>query len=103
MIKLTSQPEEWNPENVPGTPLFSVDDQEYNLPDTIPAGLALEAAERTATMGGPAAEAWLLERVLGRKAYRALKGAVQDPADLRAIGEVVRVRVFGDLEEEGKG
>lgn len=87
-------------------PLFSIDDATYTVPVEVPPYIALQAMERTRMEGEVAASAWLLERLIGGDAYRALITCKYiQRTDILAIQEVVRKKVFGALEdsEEGKG
>lgn len=85
-------------------PLFSIDGQEYTMPAEIGAELALAAIDRLRTMPAEAVEAWLLEEVVGSKAYRALLGCKGlKRHQLKAVMVAVREHVMGPLEEEGKG
>lgn len=88
----------------PREPLFSIDDTEYTVPVEVRATMALEAMERTRTQGEPAATAWLMAELLGEEGWRALRTSrAVSKADLRTIMEICRQKVFGVLEEEGKG
>ena len=85
-------------------PIFSIDGTEYTIPREVPGSLALQAMERTRTNGEVSATAWLMEEMLGADGYRALRECPTVRRDeVQAITRIIRDRVFGDLEEEGKG
>lgn len=101
MIKITTM-QESAPEA--REPLFSIDDTEYTVPTEVRATMALEAMERTRTEGEPAATAWIMRELLGEEGWRVLRTSrAVSRSDLRTIMEICRQKVFGVLEEEGKG
>lgn len=84
--------------------LFSLDGTEYTIPRSIPTNVGLKAMRKVAELGEIAGTHWLMVFVLGRTAWDALE-ACEDlsRADLEAVQTVVRQKVFGDQEAEGKG
>lgn len=98
-IKSSNAPSETDRE-----PLFSIDGMEYTIPREVSGAFAMEALEKTATLGELPGARWIMIELMGRKAYDALrqcKGVSQ--ADLLAIMEICRMKAFGDAEREGKG
>jgi hypothetical protein len=99
MIEIKSRPEAEEERE----PLFTIDGKEFTIPVTVGAEVSLEALERIRQDGEMSAVAWMMETVLGKgawKALRAVKGL--DPKDLAAIIEVVRKKTLSVLDEEGK-
>ena len=71
---------------------------------TVPGEIPLEAMERARTESEAAIAAWCLEVCLGVdgwKRLRALKGLPRGM--VQSITELCRQKVFGPVEEEGKG
>lgn len=85
-------------------PIFSIDGTTYTIPVEVPASTGLEAMERTRQEGEAQATAWIMEELLGKDGWKALRSCreVTKP-QLRAIMKICRERVFGGMEEEGKG
>jgi hypothetical protein len=85
-------------------PLFSIDGREYTIPKEVPGNLSLQAIERMRTESEYAVIAWIMETMLGKAGYRALLDCkAVKPSQLRAITEICRSKMMGELEEEGKG
>jgi hypothetical protein len=85
-------------------PLFTIDDQEYTVPKKVPANVGLRAVDTVARLGEADGTRWLMVLMLGEDGWKALMDCDGlEPADLQAIQEVLRAKVFGDLEAEGKG
>lgn len=85
-------------------PLFSIDGTAYTIPMEVPASLALEAMEITRQRGEASATAWVMEQLLGAEGWKALRTCPQvRKADMRVLMRICRERVFGGMEEEGKG
>lgn len=84
--------------------LFSLDGVEYSIPKVIGAETSLQALEMFRTEHEFAVIAWMMETVIGRDGWKALRTAKGlDPKDLAAVIEAVRERVMAPIEEEGKG
>ena len=84
-------------------PLFSIDGTAYTIPKVVPGNLSLQAIERMRTESEYAVIAWIMETMLGKQAYRALLDCkAVKPSQLRAITEICRAKMLGELEEEGK-
>jgi hypothetical protein len=85
-------------------PLFSIDGTEYTIPVEVPPAMGLEAMEKTRTEGEAPATAWIMRELLGVEGWKALRECKQvNRAQMAAIMQVCRDRVFGGMEEEGKG
>lgn len=85
-------------------PIFSIDNREYTIPVEVPGSLALAAMEEVRQKGEIAASAWCMETLLGTQGYKALLSCQEvTKAQVLAIQEICRERVFGAVEEEGKG
>lgn len=84
--------------------LFSIDGTEYTIPKAVPPNVALEAVELVSRMGEVAGTRELMVMMLGRAGWDALRTCGElAKEDLVAIQTAVRERVFGGMEEEGKG
>ena len=84
--------------------LFSIDGEEYTIPVHVPPVWGLQATEVTRQQGEIAATAWIMEKLLGAKGWRVLRECeYSQAAQLSAIVETCRTKVFGAMEEEGKG
>lgn len=84
--------------------LFTIDDQEYTVPVKVPANVGLRAVDTVARMGEADGTRWLMILMLGDEGWKALMDCDDlEPDDLQAIQEVIRQKVFGHLEAEGKG
>lgn len=85
-------------------PLFSIDGREYTIPKEVPGNLALQAIERMRVEHELAVVAWIMEQLLGKEGYRALLDCkAVTRKQLAQITEICRLKVMGDVEEEGKG
>lgn len=92
------------PEDQPREVLFRIDDVPYTIPVEVPATFSLQAAEYTRQHGEAAVTAWILEKLLGEEGWRALRTCdAVTKSQLRAIMKICNDRVFGGMEEEGKG
>lgn len=84
-------------------PFFSLDGVEYTIPKMIGGEIAIEALHRFRTEPELAVVAWMMETVIGKDAWSALRTAKGlDPKDLAAVIEAVREKTMGVLEEQGK-
>jgi hypothetical protein len=84
-------------------PFFTLDGVEYTIPKVIGAELALQALERFRTEPELAVIAWMMEAVIGKDAWKALRNAKGlDPKDLAAVIEAVRERTMAPLDDAGK-
>jgi hypothetical protein len=85
-------------------PIFSIDGTEYTIPREVPASVGLEAIERTAQEGEAAGSRWLMIKLLGQEGYDALRTCQGlEKSDLAAVQRIIREKVFGPEEGEGKG
>lgn len=83
---------------------FTVDGLDVYLPREIPGSVAMDALALASELGEAQATAKIMERVLGPAAIRALRTCkTLRKEELIAIQEIIRKRVFGPAEEEGKG
>lgn len=84
--------------------LFSIDDTTYSIPRKVPANVGLKAVDTVARLGEADGTRWLMIMMLGQEGWDALMAADGlEAEDLKAIQEVIRLKVFGDQEAEGKG
>jgi len=84
--------------------LFSIDGRVYTMPAEVSASVALEMLHRARTEGEQAAVSWVMEEVLGKEAYDALRTCKALKAhQLQAVIQVVTENVMGAMEESGKG
>ena len=84
-------------------PFFSLDGETFTIPKMIGAETALQALERFRTEPELAVVAWMMETVLGKDAWKALRNAKGlDPKDLAAVIEAVREKTMGAIEDQGK-
>lgn len=87
-------------EPVKDTPLFSIDGEVYGIQQEIPASVALRALDVARRQGEEIMMSWVLEEVLGQKAYQALLDCrTVTPGQLKSIMNVVVDQVMGSLEE----
>ena len=104
MIEITTtaqDPDAWKQDR---EPLFSIDGQAYTIPRNVPTRVGLKALRETAQLGEVAASYHVMVLMLGQDGYNALEGCPDlSKGDLEKIQTIIRKRVFGDLEEEGKG
>jgi hypothetical protein len=100
-ITTTGQAKDWRADR---EALFSIDGQEFTVPRQVPTNVGLKAMRKVAELGEAAGTQWLMVFILGQDAWDALE-ACEDltRGDLEAIQTVVRTKVFGDQEAEGKG
>lgn len=83
--------------------LFSIDGTSYYIPREIPGSLTLQAIERARKDGEVEATMWVLDQVIGPEGMAALRECpTLRREDLLAIVKIVRDRVFGPVEAEGK-
>lgn len=104
MINITTKkdrdPNAWKAER---EPIFSIDGREYTIPVTVPMNISLEAVDVAARLGESDATRWLMVTMLEVEGWDALRKCQDlEPADLRAVQEIIRQKVFGPLEDEGK-
>ncbi len=84
--------------------LFEIDGTEYTIPKSVGAEIGLIATRKAAEEGELAATMYCVAETIGLDAYDALckvKGLPK--STVAAILAVCRERVFGGMEEEGKG
>lgn len=94
-------PDAWKAER---EPIFTIGDQEYTVPVKVPPAVGLKLTDRVAVMGEAEAMRWIMVEMLGPEGWKALRDCADlEPEDLTAIQEVIRRKVFGDTESEGKG
>lgn len=85
-------------------PLFSIDGTVYTIRREFPASVSLKMLAILRDKGEAAAVAWAMDTALGRTAVKALEECESlTNSDLKAIVEIVRIKVQGELETEGKG
>ena len=86
-------------------PLFTLEDKdgeitEYTIPREVPGHFTLAALERNRHQGEAVTTPWVLEEMLGSAGYAALLNAPGlTKANLAAVNEVIRRKVFGDPED----
>lgn len=84
-------------------PFFTLDGVEYTIPEMIGGEVSLQALERFRSEPELAVIAWMMETVIGKDAWKALRNAKGlDAADLASVIEAVRTKVMGTLEDAGK-
>ncbi len=84
-------------------PLFTLNGTTYEIPSVIGAEIALQALERFRSEAELAVIAWMMETVLGKDAWKALRNAEGlHPADLAAVIEAVREKTMAVIEDQGK-
>lgn len=84
-------------------PFFSLDGTEYTIPKMIGGEISTQALQRLRTEPEYAVIGWMMETVLGKEAWRALRNAKGlKPEDLAAVIEGVRMKVMGPLDDAGK-
>lgn len=84
--------------------LFSIDGVDYFIPKEFPGSLTMEAMARAREIGDVPATVWLMEEVLGVPAVKALRACrTVRREEIQAIQDIIRTRVFGPVEQEGKG
>lgn len=83
---------------------FTIDEVDYYLPREIPGNVAMDGLALADEIGEAQATVKIMERVLGADAVRALRTCpTLRKEELLAIQRIIRERVFGPVEEEGKG
>lgn len=104
MITIKSTGQEKDAWKADREPLFTIDDVEYTVPKKVPANVGLKAVDTVARLGEADGTRWLMVLMLGEDGWKALMDCDGlEASDLQAIQEVLRAKVFGDLEAEGKG
>jgi hypothetical protein len=84
--------------------LFSIDGTSYTIPKDIGGEIGLRATKIATESGEMAATMYCIEQTIGMDAYDALCKVDGLPKKtLGAILAVCREKVFGGMEEEGKG
>lgn len=84
--------------------LFEIDGVAYSIPVEVHGSMALEAMRLTREKGEVWATDWVMEQMIGAEGYKALiKCKTATKAEVTAIQKVIREKVFGEQEEEGKG
>lgn len=85
-------------------PLFEIDGKEYTVPVELGAEIGLRATKIVEEKGEIAGELFIIDQTIGREAYDALCAVDGLPKKVLAgIMAVCREKVFGGMEEEGKG
>lgn len=81
--------------------VFTYGGTDYFMPGYVPPSLALGVMDKVRRMGDVVAMSWMLEEVLGVKAYDVL---ITKPditkAQIMAVMRIVREHVLGSLEDE---
>lgn len=84
--------------------LFEIDGKEYTIPVELGGEIGLRATRLAEEKGEIAAELFVIDQTIGREAYDALCAVENLPkTTLSAIMSVCREKVFGGMEQEGKG
>jgi len=84
--------------------LFTIDGTKYYIPKKIGAEVGIRATLVMEEKGEVAATLFCVDHTIGRKAYEALAEVEGLPKKtFEAILSVCREKVFGGMEEEGKG
>jgi hypothetical protein len=82
--------------------VFTYQGEDFYMPAYVPPALGLQALHRFRTEGEALAVSWLLERVLGSRAYTVLIGAEDVTKDqLLQVMRNVQAHVMGSVENEG--
>lgn len=85
-------------------PLFEIDGKEYTVPVEVGAEIGLRATAITEEKGELAGTLYIIDQTIGREAYDALCAVEGLPKSvLGGIMSICREKVFGGMEEEGKG
>lgn len=78
--------------------VFSIDDEAFYMPADIPPAVGLRYMDVARSKGESAAQAYLLEAVLGEDAYQALINCDDVTSEqLEAIGDAIARAAFGPL------
>lgn len=84
--------------------LFEIDGRMFTIPVEVGAEVGLKATRIATEQGELAATMYAIDETIGREAYDALCKVKGLPKSVLAgIMEVCREKVFGGMEEEGKG
>ena len=84
--------------------IFTLDGVTYTGRKEIPGSWTLQCLEVEASQGATAAALWAARKVLGPEALKALTTSDSvTQADIRQVFEIVRLKVTGPMEDEGKG
>ena len=84
--------------------LFTIDGVEYTIPKQVGGEVGLQATQIAAEKDELAATLFCVYQTIGKDAYDALCAVENLPkTTLAGILAVCRERVFGGMEEEGKG
>lgn len=84
--------------------LFEIDGTKYTVPKTVGGEIGLRATKIATEQGELAATMFCVEHTMGMDAYDALCKVEGLPKKiLSGILAVCREKVFGEIEEEGKG
>lgn len=101
-IQITTSPLDPDTE-VERVHVFSIDDEPYYMPAEIPPAVGLRYMDQVRARGEVAAQAFLLEAVLGVEAYQALINCDDITTEqLEAIGEEIGRRALGPLGRPGR-
>jgi hypothetical protein len=84
--------------------VFSIDDKAYTVLKVVPGNVGLQAMDKMASLGELIGVRWMMIELLGQEGYDALRTCPYvEEADILAIMEICRLKVFGKIEEQGKG
>jgi len=84
--------------------IFAIDGVSYTIPREVPGSLALEAMHQMRETGDVPATLWAMEELIGKAGMKALRNCkTVRVEETLAIQKIIRDRVFGLEEEEGKG
>jgi hypothetical protein len=92
------------PQSTKREPLFEIDGTEYTIPVSLGGEIGLRATRIVEEKGELAGELFVIDQTIGREAYDALCAVENLPKSVLAgIMSVCREKVFGGMEQEGKG
>lgn len=84
--------------------LFEIDGTEYTIPVSVGGEIGIRATKILNEKGEIAAQMYVIEQTIGMDALDALSNVENLPTStLQGILSICRERVFGGMEEEGKG
>lgn len=85
-------------------PLFEIDGTVYTIPVELGGEIGLRATRIMRDQGEVAAELYVIDHTIGKEAFDALAAVDGLPKKvLSGIMQICREKVFGGMEEEGKG
>lgn len=84
--------------------IFSIDGVDYFIPKEVPGSVAVEAMVKAREAGDIPATVWAMEQMLGEEGLHALRTCkTVRKEEVIAVQDIIRERVFGLAEQEGKG